>query len=220
MRPTPHIQTARHHMYESLILDTAENLFADRGVDHCQVKDVAKSAGISLSTQYKYFRSKAKLLSAVHARRLTVLMERISKAVGKDNDPLKDMLSANEVYLMFHMDFPNYLGMHLREGNAWFKTDKLRCPEQRKAFESGIKRASSTFKRGIRKGVFVNDPPLLMAQAAIAANQVHLSHWVSSGHKESPQTIITRAHKHFIRAFCCPSLVTEFLKNIPIGGRK
>ena len=210
-------QKARNQMYEELILDTAESIFAKMGVEQCQVKDVASAAGVSLSTQYKYFSSKEDLLRAVHARRLHVLMQLIIETVEPQSDPLAEMLSANAAYLRFHMNYPTYLAMHLREGVAWFESENFRCQEQRDALEEGIMRASSSFARGAKKGLFVKDPPLLMARAAVAANQVHLSHWMAEGMADSKALVIRRAHSHFIRAFCLPEKVASLLAARLVG---
>jgi len=198
-------------MYEALILDTAELLFAELGVDRCQVKDVAARAGISLATLYRYFASKEALLGAVHERRLAELMRRILEVVRAQRSPLDAILAADEVHLRFHMDHPSYLGMHLREGNAWFDTSKLRCRAQIEAAEEGHKRTTASFAAGVRAGVFVADPPALMARAAVAANQVHLSHWVAGGRSEAQDAVVARARAHFIRAFCRPERVGELL---------
>jgi AcrR family transcriptional regulator len=202
-KPAP-IQQARDQMYEALILDIAETLFAELGVDGCQVKDVATRAGISLATLYRYFASKEELLEAVHERRLTQLMGRILEAVRDQRSPLDAILAANEIHLRFHMEHPSYLGMHLREGNAWFDASKLRCRAQIEAVEEGHKRTTASFAAGIRAGVFVNDPPALMARASVAANHVHLAHWVLGGRVEAPDVVVARARAHFMRAFCKP----------------
>jgi len=208
----PPIQQARDQMYEALILDIGELLFAEVGVDRCQVKDVATRAGISLATLYRYFPSKEALLEGVHERRLEELMSRILEVVGTQRrDPLDTILAANEVHLRFHMDHPGYLGMHLREGNAWFETSKLRCRAQIDALEEGHKRTTASFAAGIRAGLFVNDPPALMAHASVAANHVHLSHWVHGGKTETHDVVVARARAHFIRAFCRPERVAEIL---------
>lgn len=207
----PPIQQARDQMYEGLILDIGEMLFAEVGVDRCQVKDVATRAGISLATLYRYFPSKEALLEGVHERRLASLLSRIIEVVGKQRAPLDAILAANEVHLRFHMDHPAYLGMHLREGNAWFESSKLRCRAQIEAVEDGHKRTTASFAAGIRAGVFVNDPPALMARASVAANHVHLSHWVLGGKSEPPDVVVARARAHFIRAFCRPERVAELL---------
>jgi AcrR family transcriptional regulator len=202
LRKSVPIRQARDEMYEGVVLDVAEGLFAEVGVDRCQVKDVAGRAGISLTTLYRYFASKEALLEGVHERRLEELMRRIGKAMGKQRAPLEMILAANEAHLRFHMEHPAYLGMHLREGNAWFDTSKLRCRAQIEVVEEGHKRTTASFAAGIRAGVFVDDPPALMARASVAANHVHLAHWMLEGMKEQPDAVVARARAHFVRAFC------------------
>lgn len=47
------------------LIDTALKLFAEKGVDHTSVKDIATEAGVAQGLLYHYFRSKDELLYAI-----------------------------------------------------------------------------------------------------------------------------------------------------------
>lgn len=81
------------------ILDTAEELFAERGFDGTSIRDVTAQAGVNLAAVHYHFHSKEALLAAVlqrmagptNAERLRLMREAESKPGGPD---LADLLRA------------------------------------------------------------------------------------------------------------------------------
>src|SRR5439155_11666267 len=63
-----------------LILDTAERLFAARGVDGVAVRDLAREMGITASSLYNHFPGKRALYDAVLARGLGPIVETVAVA--------------------------------------------------------------------------------------------------------------------------------------------
>ena len=205
------LREAKEEMYREHILDTAEEVFSELGYEGTQVKEVASRAQISLSTLYGYFRNKMALYRAVHGRRLEELMTDLAGVGDEFRCPLEQMLAAMSGYLVFHMEHPNYLKMHLREGNAWSEASGLYSPEQLDNWQAGLKRMAGTFKAGMKLGLFAKDDPMFAARTTNAMHQVTLSHWVEGGMKMKPEKLLTRVHAQFIRAFSKPSRVVELL---------
>jgi AcrR family transcriptional regulator len=58
---------------EQAILDTAERLLGEIGVDAMTVEDIARGAGLSRGSLYFYYGSKQEVLTALIARTMTVL---------------------------------------------------------------------------------------------------------------------------------------------------
>jgi len=204
------LRDAKDVMYRALILDSAEEVFAEAGFEHAQVKDVAGRAGISLATLYARFPTKLELYRAVHARRLGDLMARAVRP-AKGADALDRMLDAIEAYVAFHVAHPHYLGMHLRDGNAWSVREGLRTGEQVEAWTRGQERMVKTFREGIRAGLFVDDDPVWMARTTNALHQVALTMWAEGGKKMAVETLLSRVRAQFIRTFCVPELVPSLL---------
>ena len=63
-----------------IILDTAERLFAARGVDGVAVRDLAREMGITASSLYNHFPSKQALYAAVLERGLKPIVELAAEA--------------------------------------------------------------------------------------------------------------------------------------------
>lgn len=211
--PTPptSLRDRKQSMYQALILDNAEQVFAEAGFERAGVKVVAARAGISLATLYAYFPNKLDLYRAVHARRLDELRSAVLPA-GRGVDALDRMLLAIEGYVAFHMAHPHYLRMHLREGNAWSAADGLRTDEQAEAWARGQDSMARTFRDGIRHGLFVDDDPVTMARTTNALHQVALTRWIEGGMKTSPEQLLRGVRAQFIRAFCEPDRVPSLLK--------
>ena len=199
------MRDARQALYREHILDAAEQVFAEHGYETAKVVSMAAAAGVSLATIYASFETKWDIYRALHARR-TEALDALVRARGDiEGTLLERMLSGISGYIEFHMKHPNYLRMHLREGNAWAASSTLHSPEQLEAWGAGLKMATKAFENGIRAGLYVDDErPELMARTMIAMHQVRLADWVDRGMKDSVEEIIEAVHRQFVRTFCKP----------------
>jgi TetR/AcrR family transcriptional repressor of mexJK operon len=205
------LRDAKDAAYRDLILDVAEQEFAERGYEATLMKDIAGSAGISLATLYARFEAKMDLYRAVHHRRLGALNQALAAGAVRTGDALTQMLSSMRVYVTFHMTHPTWLRMHLREGNSWSGDEKLRSPEQTDAWNRGQRSMAKTFQRGMDEGLFAQGDPVLLARLTNALHQTVLSRWVEEGMAEGPQAVVERMQALFIRAFCTPERVPALL---------
>jgi AcrR family transcriptional regulator len=206
------LRDARQLMYQGLVLDAAESIFAEHGYEAAKVQSIASAAGVSLATLYAAFPTKWDVYRAVHARRLDDMLVAI-RALDVDAErPLDQMLGGIDAYVEFHMRHPDYLRMHLQEGHAWATGSTLRSPEQIAAWKEGLQRLARAFEAGVRADIFVDDEqPLLMARTMMAMHQVRLADWVASGMKESIADVTAKMRRQFIRTFCRPEIVSERL---------
>ena len=67
-RPEPRAKTAKGELTRTRILETALQLFRERGYEATTMRLVAESAGVSLGNAYYYFNSKEHLIQAFYAR--------------------------------------------------------------------------------------------------------------------------------------------------------
>ncbi len=211
--PKGRVKGARMAMYREVILDAAEEVFAEHGYEAAKVQAVAASAGISLATLYGVFAKKWDLYRALHERRIAALMQHVVARSGipAEGDPLRTMLSGIEAYVEFHMQHPSYLRMHLRDGTAWSTGGLLRSPEQAQAWESGLELMAAAFGAGIAAGFFVPDDPIRMARTAVAMHQVRLADWVDRGMTEPIADVAAQVKRQFVRAFCVPERIPALL---------
>lgn len=201
--PNERVRNAKQATYRTVILDAAEREFGLRGFEGAHMREIARTATISLATLYSAFATKPELLAAVHERRLTELYRALA-ARPLETDPVAQLLSAMEVYAGYHMRHTDWLAMHLREGNAWSGDDQLRTAVQAEAWQRGQADMARTLRAAMASGDFVNDDPLLVARTSNAMLQVALSRWVEEGQQEEHDAVIRRMQQRFLRAFSHP----------------
>jgi AcrR family transcriptional regulator len=77
------------------LLDAAERLFAQRGVDATTVRDIALAAGQrNMSAVGYYFGTKAQLVDAVVRRRLPIIDRRRRELLAQDGDTVRGLVAA------------------------------------------------------------------------------------------------------------------------------
>jgi AcrR family transcriptional regulator len=100
-----------------VILDTAERLFAARGVDGVAVRDLAADMGITASSLYNHFPSKQTLYEAVVERGLRPITEVITKSWqdGVSPDRVHETLDRLTAHLARHPHLARLLQRALLE---------------------------------------------------------------------------------------------------------
>jgi len=85
----------------SRVLDVAEVLFAERGLDRVSVRDITKKARVNLAAINYHFGTKSELIAAVFERRIVPLnqarlaaLDQIEKASGAKGPRLEKVLEA------------------------------------------------------------------------------------------------------------------------------
>lgn len=207
------VREARREMYRTLILEAAEKIFAESGFDAAKMQDVASAAGISLGTLYGIFEGKLDLFTAIHEERGRELLERASSVTIPLDDPLEAMLMGVRTYIEFLVARPNYLRIHLFEGDAWAFGGRLRTEEQRRQFSLGLQLIADLYRRGMEAGLFFEEDPELMARLMIAQHQVLLADFVERGDDSKLEALIQRAQTHLTRLVATPETLARLERN-------
>jgi TetR/AcrR family transcriptional regulator len=202
-RPKAHEQArlARSELYKKLIVDAAEEEFAELGFEAARIQKVAERAQLSVGTIYGLFTSKHELYGAVHLARGAMLIERVSRMVDSIDDAVRAIEQGIAVYVHFYVEHPTYLRMQLREGTIWAMPSGFGTALDEN-FRRGLEMVSALCARGIAQGAFEEDDPERMAKTITAIHQVQLAHWVESGFHEAPEALIERLRALFRRLYC------------------
>jgi AcrR family transcriptional regulator len=72
-----------------ILLDSAEEIFLEKGVAAASLEEIAKRAGLTRGALYWHFENKADLLSAVHKRAKAPLDAMYEHALQEGKDPLE-----------------------------------------------------------------------------------------------------------------------------------
>jgi len=83
------------------ILDTATELFSDKGFDGTKVQEIADAAGVNKAMLYYYFKSKDDLLMAVIGRFIEGIRDSIPRYFASSRDAARNI----EAFLDFYIDY-------------------------------------------------------------------------------------------------------------------
>lgn len=86
--------SARATAASDRILDAAESLFAQRGVESVGMKDIARVAGCSRATVYRYFETREALHAAYVHRHAHAVNQQLAQLVGGIAEPRERLLAA------------------------------------------------------------------------------------------------------------------------------
>lgn len=89
-----------------IILAAAIDAAATHGVQRLSMSDVARAAGVSRPTLYRYFASKDDILAAALLREVTTLVTTVSAAVAPLDDPVESLETGVLIALELARDHP------------------------------------------------------------------------------------------------------------------
>jgi AcrR family transcriptional regulator len=107
------------------ILDAAAELFAGRGVESVGMNDIARAAGCSRATLYRYFENRDALHAAYVHRHARAINEQLAQLVARVADPRKRLVTALTHALRLVRENPalaawftdSAIGAHAAEGS-------------------------------------------------------------------------------------------------------
>jgi AcrR family transcriptional regulator len=88
---------------KSLILDSARQVFADKGMEHTTIRNIAERIGYSVGTVYVYYRDKNDIMHDLHTQGFTRLRETMI-VLNHVTDPMERLKAMGRVYIKFALD--------------------------------------------------------------------------------------------------------------------
>lgn len=105
------------------ILDAAEQVFFNRGIEESTMDDVAGAAELSKGTLYLYFKSKMDLLAAIHVRGLELLADKMDEAMRNSASGLERLQRLAHEFVRYSVENPGYF-------QFGFVVDKMQSSEE------------------------------------------------------------------------------------------
>ncbi len=146
------------------LLDAAEQMFADKGVDGARIEDIAGRAGVAVGTIYNYFGDSTELLCALIDERRRDLIARLDQAMAdakRRHAPWKGQVEAFiRVTLEYMRDHPTFYAILMQCENR-------KAPASMGGVSSEFyKRAQALVRRGVRLGL-VREPDASILPAVL-----------------------------------------------------
>ena len=96
----------RQEMREA-ILESAHQLFVDKGFDDVSIRNIAEAIEYSPATIYLYFKDKNEIFYALHGEAFKKFNDFMS-VLATIKDPFKRLIKMGELYMEFAFKFPKY----------------------------------------------------------------------------------------------------------------
>ncbi len=184
------------------ILESAQRLYADKGVEEVTMDQIAAAAGYTKRTVYSYFKNKEEIQMTLLLLSLTARWEESLKAMGKTSGPKEKLMAFAETYFTFFKNNPSHLQLYVYldyHGVDQAAARKEVFDKYRAVNEEVIGQIRSLLKEGVRTGIYRSDLNIEMT----------ISHMVYT-----LRTVINRAFskKYSFAKFDAGQYYREYLK--------
>jgi AcrR family transcriptional regulator len=199
-QPGYRIREARREMYRQVITEAAEAVFAEKGFADARMSDVALEAGVSVKTVYASFAGKVELFQAIRDRRVEEVIAATS--LVDEGPPLGTVMNRVRVSVEYLLAHPNFLRIHLREGNAWAIQSEVVAADLPDRWRDDMADQAKTIQQGIDEGVFEPGDPELLVKMMTAVYQVQLADWLEREENAPADVLVERIQRTVRRLLC------------------
>lgn len=166
-RPGTQLRDKVRGLVRDELLQAAESVFAEEGLQTAKVESIAARAGVSVGTVYNYFADRKALVDAVMESRKQDLFRRLqeleTQTQGQAFLPRLE-LTLDTVLEYFQSQRPYFLLMLQAEGSPAFKQALLTAPDPCKGpFGSIFEHLEKLMAQGIAEGALRVEEPKLLA---------------------------------------------------------
>jgi len=187
-------------MYRSLIIESAERLFAAQGYEQTKIHEIAAASGVSLGTLYSVFDGKAGIYEAVHDERLSELFVLTGRAMKSEGTAAERLMVGNRVFVRWLTEHLDYLRIHLNGGTAWSSNPRCVGEGLIAAWHRGIDLMARVLQEAMRDGVIWEGDPVITAKLMAAIQQIFMSSWVESGMADDAASLARQIEEQLRRS--------------------
>ncbi len=193
---------------QDVILDAAENLFAQNGFNGTTTRAIAGTAGVNIAMLSYYFGSKKQLLHAVIERFSNRLVQEFHKINEIEKDPASKLRNWITAYIDYIFDHPNHARIVYRQVSvSQERDDIIKLVSEFNKIRAIV---LQTMEAGIEAGVFNNiDTQLAISSITAPVNAIVLE---ANIHKERfglesengklfPDSFRDRVKSHMLEVF-------------------
>jgi AcrR family transcriptional regulator len=143
--------------FRERLIDAAERLFAEKGLEAVSLRQLAGELGVSAMTPYRYFKDKDEMLAAVRARGFDRFAEALETAIRRPGSTVDRTEAVSEAYVRFAFDHADAYGLmfDVRQPSEGDHPDLVRAAERAR------KTMSAHIELLVDAGLVEGDPVLL-----------------------------------------------------------
>jgi len=150
----------------------AKRVFSQKGFNKATMEDIAKEAELSPGTLYLYFKNKDELFSSLSIRILQylnirlehVVNDKTNKTADQKIDALKEAM--HDVYKFDPLMLINMF--HLQSSETMKNLSPELIDDITNLSQSSLSTMCKIFEEGIDKGIFIDQPPIILADIVLS----------------------------------------------------
>lgn len=149
------------------IMIAAKRIFSLKGFNKATMEDIANEAELSPGTLYLYFKNKDELCASLSLRILQYLNIKLKHVSSeKDLEPEQKIEALKEaMYDVYEFDPLILINMfHLQSSESLKNLSPQLVSDIKKLSNNSIKEMSDIFEDGIKKNVFIDKKPVVLAE--------------------------------------------------------
>ncbi|HEY2773410.1 MAG TPA: TetR/AcrR family transcriptional regulator [Candidatus Binatia bacterium] len=165
----------------NLILDAAEEVFAETNFAGASVEDIAQRAEISVGTLYNMFRSKEDVYRAVISRAQDTFFDMIEERVNEARGPLEKVHAVVGYYFEHFHRYARQFRLYVSATNGFQWELRNKLADEALARQADFhRRLSDICQQGMDEGIFKRGIPAeLLATNILAIPHPILAHWLA-----------------------------------------
>ncbi|MDR9418375.1 TetR/AcrR family transcriptional regulator [Gracilimonas sp.] len=137
---------------KELILESAEQLILEKGLDHLNMDEVAERAEVSKGSLYHYFKNKTDLVLGICNKATGMLSQEIAKVITRDLSGIEMVYTIGATFLNFVRDHPEFF-RSMRFFDNLKETSQLDDSEYISSCQSNMETSFTTMVRAIQIGM-------------------------------------------------------------------
>lgn len=131
------------------IIDAAMDVFSRKGYAAANIREIAKTAGISVGGVYLYFKNKEELYKSIIDDRMRDMGSKIEIIAGRTESATKALADFLKLHLENALKHKEFILLHIREHGFSFGV-----AEKKKFFTKQRELVEQILQRGIQSGEF------------------------------------------------------------------
>lgn len=180
------------------ILESALQVFAEKGFHRARISDVAKRAGVADGTVYLYFKNKHDLLIKTFEEIMEVILEKVMEILSSNlspSDKMREIVRTHYELALTHPHIVEVITFELRQSHKFMKEY-----ENRK-FKEYLRLISEVIKEGQERGEFSREiTPRVASRAIFGMLHETMLQWVAGGKKKDLDEISNTVLQMVIKA--------------------
>jgi len=164
------------------VLEAAEAVFAEKGYHNATMQEIAERAEFAVGTLYTMFEGKRVIYYELLHIRARQYLDRVRAAIERLSDPVEQVRAIIAAKFRFFEDNRRFFRIFTRATSG--QQDELpfgMSEDGRAIYGQYLEMVRDVFAEGVRRGVFADLGPVLMALAMEGITHAVLAHGMHTG---------------------------------------